>query len=114
VTLKAVAWRIPTSDREWIYQTERPRYSQIARADDLGLRCEPLYVQPCPFIRNNGEGTHWCALAAPLADNREVMRMALEALETAQPYVADYCKHAIVMAHNEAITLLRAALGERA
>jgi hypothetical protein len=43
---------------------------------------------------------------------REAMQMALEALTTAQPYVADYCRHGIVMSHNDAIDALGAQLAQ--
>jgi hypothetical protein len=46
-------------------------------------------------------------------DHREVMRLALEALRGAQPYVAHYCKESIVTPHNEAINELKRALGEK-
>ena len=85
----------------WLHNG-KPRSALLYKADAFqdaywisrGFTGQPLYLHPAP-------------------DHHEAMQMALEALETAQPYVADYCKNTIVMAHNEAITALRAALGEK-
>lgn len=64
-----------------------------------------------PSVRVQGKADS-AALHHPARRFRETMQDAMDALINAQPYVADYCKESIVMAHNEAITALRAALGE--
>jgi hypothetical protein len=71
----------------------------------------PLYLhsQPCPYIRNSAEGTHWCALAAQPPDHREVtdemvQRAAASLREALEPYAQP--------TDDEVRDALRAALGE--
>jgi hypothetical protein len=69
---------------------------------------------PCPHIRSSGTGewaTHWCSLAEQPTDHREVMRMALYALEAIPPGGADLNQLALTVA--EATRALRDALGGR-
>jgi hypothetical protein len=58
-------------------------------------------AESCPYVRGSAEGTHWCALAEQPTDHREVMRMALEAIEE---------RHVGAL-RDKALDALRAALG---
>jgi hypothetical protein len=67
--------------------------------------------EPCPYIQNGRDGTHWCALAERPADHREVMRMALEYVSW---HAHGECRVGTgpIPAPNDVVAALRAALGE--
>jgi hypothetical protein len=94
--------------------TYPPTYTQQqAWKAALDAAPEAPSAEPCPYVRSSSEGTHWCALAEQPADHREVMQLAIEALETSRLYLVDYCKQSIIDANFDAISALRAALGGR-
>jgi hypothetical protein len=104
----AVAYRIMLNAAPEAPSAEPVSAGELARLRDVDRRCGK---DNC--LGQDVEGVARWVREERLTEHHEVMLQALEALEAAHPYLVDYCKSSFVMAHDDAIDALRAALGER-